>query len=112
MRRNPVAWVSLGIVLFLILTGLPKLRVAGGENFAYGVWAGDFAKGRRLSWVTRRMQNAVTVFHSGYPVLCTLILFALLTGPAQHSLSVSAFSKSSSNSWIGSAGGPPGNGVQ
>jgi NHLM bacteriocin system ABC transporter ATP-binding protein len=82
---------NLSSKVFLILTGLPKLRVAGGENFAYGVWAGDFAKGRRLSWVTRRMQNAVTVFHSGYPVLCTLILFALLTGPAQHSLSVSAF---------------------
>jgi NHLM bacteriocin system ABC transporter ATP-binding protein len=76
---------------YLILTGLPKLRVVAAENFAYAFWAGDFARSQKLSGVARRMQNLVAVFHSGFPILCTLVLFLLLTGPAEHSLTTSRF---------------------
>ncbi|MFI1855648.1 NHLP bacteriocin export ABC transporter permease/ATPase subunit [Streptomyces sp. NPDC020480] len=77
--------------LFQMLGGLSKLRVAVAEDRAYSHWALGFAQSRRLSSRARRLQNVVTVFNSGYLLLCSLLLFALVGGPASHQLSVSDF---------------------
>lgn len=78
-------------VLFQMLGGLSKLRVAVAEDRAFSHWALGFAQSRRLSSRARRLQNVVTVFNSGYLLVCTLLLFALVGGPASHQLSTSAF---------------------
>ncbi|MFI1094828.1 NHLP bacteriocin export ABC transporter permease/ATPase subunit [Streptomyces sp. NPDC020917] len=78
-------------VLFQMLGGLPKLRVAVAEDRAFSHWALGFAQSRRLSSRARRLQNVVTVFNSGYMLICTLLLFALVGGPARNELSTSAF---------------------
>ena len=33
---------------FQTLRGLPKLRVAAAESFAYAAWAGEFARSREM----------------------------------------------------------------
>jgi NHLM bacteriocin system ABC transporter ATP-binding protein len=76
---------------FQTLRGLPKLRVAAAESFAYAAWAREFAKSRELQQRVGRMRNLITVTNAVYLPLATLIMFMVLAGPARGSLSSSAF---------------------
>ncbi len=60
------------------ISGVAKIRVAGAEDHAFKVWAQEFSKQRRLSFVVGRITNAVQVFTASYPVICSLVLFAML----------------------------------
>ncbi|MET7902355.1 NHLP bacteriocin export ABC transporter permease/ATPase subunit [Streptomyces sp. NPDC005355] len=76
---------------FQTLRGLPKLRVAAAENFAYAAWARGFAHSRDLHQRTGRIKNLTQVLDAVYLPLCSLIVFMLLAGPARGSMSASAF---------------------
>ncbi|MEU1147827.1 NHLP bacteriocin export ABC transporter permease/ATPase subunit [Streptomyces sp. NPDC005863] len=76
---------------FQTLRGLPKLRVAGAESFAYAAWAGEFARSRELQQRAGRIKNLTTVLNSVYLPLCTLVMFVLLAGPARGSLTAGEF---------------------
>ncbi|MEU7649815.1 NHLP bacteriocin export ABC transporter permease/ATPase subunit [Streptomyces huasconensis] len=76
---------------FQTLRGLPKLRVAGAESFAYAAWAGEFARSRELQRRAGRVKNATTVLNSVYLPFCTLVMFVLLAGPARGSLTAGEF---------------------
>ncbi|WP_338702360.1 NHLP bacteriocin export ABC transporter permease/ATPase subunit [Streptomyces sp. Q6] len=76
---------------FQTLRGLPKLRVAGAESFAYGAWAKEFAQSRELQRRAGRIKNVTTVLNAVYLPLCSLVMFMLLAGPARGSLSAAAF---------------------
>ncbi|AXK33555.1 NHLP bacteriocin export ABC transporter permease/ATPase subunit [Streptomyces armeniacus] len=73
------------------LRGLPKLRVAGAESFAYAAWAREFARSRELERRAGRIRNATTVLNAVYLPLSSLLLFMLLAGPARDTLSPAAF---------------------
>ncbi|WP_030250942.1 NHLP bacteriocin export ABC transporter permease/ATPase subunit [Streptomyces violens] len=76
---------------FQTLRGLPKLRVAAAESFAYGAWAGEFARSRELQQKVGRIKNLTTVLNAVYLPLCTLVMFMLLAGPARGTLTAGAF---------------------
>ena len=76
---------------FQTLRGLPKLRVAAAESFAYAAWATEFARSRELQQKVGRIKNLTTVLNAVYLPLCTLIMFMLLAGPARGSMSPGAF---------------------
>jgi NHLM bacteriocin system ABC transporter ATP-binding protein len=76
---------------FQTLRGLPKLRVAAAESFAYAAWAREFARSRELEQRTGRIQNVTSVLNAIYLPLCSLIMYMLLAGPARGTLSASAF---------------------
>ncbi|MGW1254673.1 NHLP bacteriocin export ABC transporter permease/ATPase subunit [Streptomyces sp. NPDC002513] len=76
---------------FQTLRGLPKLRVAAAENYAYAAWAGEFARSRELQQKVGRIKNLTTVLGSVYLPLCSLLLFILLAGPARGALSAADF---------------------
>ncbi|WP_432009872.1 NHLP bacteriocin export ABC transporter permease/ATPase subunit [Streptomyces cucumeris] len=76
---------------FQTLRGLPKLRVAAAENFAYAAWARGFAHSRELHQRTGRIKNLTQVLDAVYLPLCALIVFMLLAGPARGSMSAGAF---------------------
>jgi NHLM bacteriocin system ABC transporter ATP-binding protein len=76
---------------FQTLRGLPKLRVAAAESFAYAAWAGEFARSRELTWRVGRIKNAITVLNAVCLPLTTLVMFMLLAGPARDTMSASAF---------------------
>ncbi|MEU6345261.1 NHLP bacteriocin export ABC transporter permease/ATPase subunit [Streptomyces sp. NPDC046977] len=76
---------------FQTLRGLPKLRVAAAESFAYAAWAREFARSRDLQQRTGRIKNLTGVLNAVYLPLCSLLLFVLLAGPARGSLSASGF---------------------
>lgn len=76
---------------FQTLRGLPKLRVAAAESFAYAAWAREFARTRDLQQRIGRIQNVITVLGAVYLPLCTLVMFMLLAGPARGAMSASEF---------------------
>ncbi|MCC2273993.1 NHLP bacteriocin export ABC transporter permease/ATPase subunit [Streptomyces sp. ET3-23] len=76
---------------FQTLRGLPKLRVAAAESFAYAAWAREFARTRVLQQRIGRIKNVVTVLNAVCLPLCTLVMFALLAGPARGSMSAGTF---------------------
>jgi NHLM bacteriocin system ABC transporter ATP-binding protein len=76
---------------FQTLRGLPKLRVAAAENYAYAAWAGQFARSRELQQQAGRVKNLNSVLGAVYLPLCTLLMFMLLAGPARGSMSAAEF---------------------
>lgn len=66
-----------GLVLQFI-SGVAKLRVAGAENHAFRVWAGQYASQRRIEFRIGRIKNAVQVFGSGFPILSSMAIFYAL----------------------------------
>lgn len=90
-RRLVVLSNKLNNQAFQTLRGLPKLRVAAAENYAYASWAGEFARSRELQQRVGRIKNLTTVLGAVYLPLCSLIMFMLLAGPARGSLSAAAF---------------------
>ncbi|MET9603430.1 NHLP bacteriocin export ABC transporter permease/ATPase subunit [Streptomyces sp. NPDC006512] len=76
---------------FQTLRGLPKLRVAAAESFAYAAWAREFARTRDLQQRIGRIQNVITVLGAVYLPLCTLVMFVLLAGPARGAMSAGEF---------------------
>ncbi|MGW7451228.1 NHLP bacteriocin export ABC transporter permease/ATPase subunit [Streptomyces sp. NPDC054787] len=73
------------------LRGLPKLRVAAAESFAYAAWAREFARTRELQQRAGRIQNVITVLNAVWLPLCTLVMFMLLAGPARGTMSAGEF---------------------
>jgi len=77
------------------LSSVGKLRVAGAEVQAFALWARDFAAMRRLSFRARTVGNVLTGFNAGFPVIASLVIFAvahpLLMPSAQEPLSTGDF---------------------
>ncbi|WRZ88801.1 NHLP bacteriocin export ABC transporter permease/ATPase subunit [Streptomyces sp. NBC_01007] len=90
-RRLVVLSNKLNNQAFQTLRGLPKLRVAAAENYAYAAWAGEFARSRELQQQVGRVKNLTTVMGAVYLPLCSLLMFMLLAGPAHGSLSAADF---------------------
>jgi NHLM bacteriocin system ABC transporter ATP-binding protein len=90
-RRLVVLGNKLNNQAFQTLRGLPKLRVAAAENYAYAAWAGEFARSRELQQKVGRIKNLTTVLGAVYLPVCTLLMFMLLAGPARGTMSAAAF---------------------
>ncbi|WP_406176695.1 NHLP bacteriocin export ABC transporter permease/ATPase subunit [Streptomyces sp. NBC_00996] len=90
-RRLVVLSNKLNNQAFQTLRGLPKLRVAAAENYAYAAWASEFARSRELQQKVGRIKNLTTVMGAVYLPLCSLLMFMLLAGPAHGSLSAADF---------------------
>ncbi|MFR0355403.1 NHLP bacteriocin export ABC transporter permease/ATPase subunit [Streptomyces sediminimaris] len=90
-RRLVVLGNKLNNQAFQTLRGLPKLRVAAAENYAYAAWASEFARSRELQQKVGRIKNLTTVMGAVYLPLCTLLMFMLLAGPARGVMSAAAF---------------------
>ncbi|GGW45987.1 NHLP family bacteriocin export ABC transporter permease/ATPase subunit [Streptomyces lucensis JCM 4490] len=90
-RRLVVLGNKLNNQAFQTLRGLPKLRVAAAENYAYAAWAREFARSRELQQRVGRIKNLSTVLGAVYLPVCTLLMFMLLAGPAKGSMSAADF---------------------
>ncbi|WP_374196141.1 NHLP bacteriocin export ABC transporter permease/ATPase subunit [Streptomyces sp. TS71-3] len=90
-RRLVVLTNKLNNRAFQTLRGLPKLRIAAAENYAYAAWAREFARSREMQQRVGRIKNITTVAGSLYLPVCSLLMFMLLAGPAKGSMSAGAF---------------------
>ena len=73
------------------LTGISKFRVAGAERRAFALWSDIFTTQRRLAFKARRVGNNLLVLNAGYPVLASLVIFAIVSSSAQSDLSTGDF---------------------
>lgn len=76
---------------YQFLSGLSTLRLAAAEGRAYAQWSRTLAENLRHGLSVRRAQAAVTVFNSGFAVIATLGIFALVGGPFHSRVSLAAF---------------------
>ncbi|MBX3128157.1 MAG: NHLP bacteriocin export ABC transporter permease/ATPase subunit [Polyangiaceae bacterium] len=78
-------------LLLQLLNGIAKLRVAAAENRAFAVWAGLFAKRRDADLGAEWVNVRLGVFHSVYPVVCSIVLYWMLAGTGEQKLSTGMF---------------------
>jgi ATP-binding cassette subfamily C protein len=76
---------------FQTLRGLPKLRVAAAENYAYAAWAGEFARSREMHRRLGGIKNLNAVLGSVALPVCSLLMFMLLAGPARGAMPAADF---------------------
>jgi NHLM bacteriocin system ABC transporter ATP-binding protein len=65
-------------LLFGLINGIAKLRVAGAEARAFSRWAERFAEQRRRTLAAQRAANLQASFNAVYGVLTSLVLFAVV----------------------------------
>jgi NHLM bacteriocin system ABC transporter ATP-binding protein len=65
-------------LIFQIITGISKLRVAGAEGYAFAYWAKKFAEQRRLAYRARLITNRLSVFNSVLPIGAALAIFSMV----------------------------------
>jgi len=70
-------------LLFGLIHGIAKLRVAGAEARAFARWAERFAEQRQRTLAAQRAANAQTAFNAVFGVLTSLAIFAVV-GRASH----------------------------
>ncbi|HEX8111795.1 MAG TPA: NHLP bacteriocin export ABC transporter permease/ATPase subunit, partial [Kofleriaceae bacterium] len=76
-----------GLVLQLV-RGITKLRVAGAEVRAYARWAELL---HRQRWLALRTRAPLQVFGAVYPIAATLLLYALILGHRDGTMTTGAF---------------------
>ncbi|MBW8879005.1 MAG: NHLP bacteriocin export ABC transporter permease/ATPase subunit [Acidobacteria bacterium] len=78
-------------LLFGLIHGISKLRVAGAESRAYARWAERFAEQRRRTLSAQRAANAQATFNAVYGVLTSLGVFAMVGFVSAESLPLGEF---------------------
>ncbi len=79
-----------GMVLQLI-NGIAKFRVSGTEGYAFARWAQQFTTQRQIAFKSRSVRNSLSVFNAAYPLLTSLVIFALIGLASRASLSTGQF---------------------
>ncbi len=61
-----------------LVSGISKLRVAGAESRSFFLWANEFSHQKKLAFKARVTLNSLSVFFAGYPILASMVIFALV----------------------------------
>lgn len=73
-------------MLLQLINGIAKIRVAAAEDRAFAQWAGKFAHHTRLSLQSRVIDNRLDVFIAFFPVVTSMVIFALVADGADGSV--------------------------
>ncbi|MFI5861071.1 NHLP bacteriocin export ABC transporter permease/ATPase subunit [Streptomyces sp. NPDC051546] len=90
-RREYTHEQAMSAMVFQMLTAMPKLRVAAAEERAFAEWTRLAARGHGLSARVRRVQNSVTTFNAGFPLLCSAVVFGVTAGPLHGEVPLATF---------------------
>lgn len=63
-------------LVFQLINGISKLRVAGAEQYAFAVWGKQYAQEQHLKMKARSIANGLDLFGSGFQIVCQLFIFA------------------------------------
>lgn len=73
------------------INGVSKFRIAGAENRAFSIWAGEFAEQKRLAYRARMVENRLTVFNAIFPVLALIVIFGVVANGDADALTTGTF---------------------
>jgi NHLM bacteriocin system ABC transporter ATP-binding protein len=90
-RREYAHDQAMSATVFQMLTAMPKLRVAAAEERAFAEWTRMTARGHALQARVRRIQNSVTTFNAGYPLVCSGVVFGVTAGPLHGQIPLASF---------------------
>jgi NHLM bacteriocin system ABC transporter ATP-binding protein len=74
-RRLSTVRGRLSGAVLQFISGISKFRVSGTEGRAFAAWARDFTVQKEYSLRARKVQNVLTVFNAGFPVVATGAIF-------------------------------------
>jgi len=74
-RENLAVRGKVGALVFQMITGIAKLRVAAAEDRLFAKWAQGFREQSELNLRSREYQNAIRVFGDLLPLGSSLLLF-------------------------------------
>ena len=77
-RQLYAAQGKLASLVFGLIHGIAKLRIAGAEQRAFALWADGFAEQRRRTIQSQRLANAQAAFNAIYTVLTSIGIFAMV----------------------------------
>jgi NHLM bacteriocin system ABC transporter ATP-binding protein len=66
-------------LVFQILNGISKIRIAGAERRAFARWAEQFKDQKRLAYKAGLINNVLTTFNTTIPVIVSVIIFTFVT---------------------------------
>lgn len=82
---------TLASLLFGMISGIGKLRVAGAEQRAFALWADRFTEVRRQSIDAQKVAIGQSAFSSVFTVVSSMSLFAMVGFASEAELSLSEF---------------------
>lgn len=86
-RRMTEIQANISGMVLQFLTGIAKLRVAGAEDRAFATWAKVFAQQKRQDLEAQTTSNGFAVFGSLWPLLGTVVIFAVVAQQGLDSIS-------------------------
>lgn len=89
-RQSVQVQGQLAGLVFQLISGVAKLRVAAAERRAFAVWTERFGHARRLSLADQRILANLLVMNGVGPTLALLVLYVIVGG-APHSIAPGAF---------------------
>lgn len=78
-------------LVFGLIHGIGKLRVAGAEVRAFARWAGRFAEQRQRTLAAQRAANVQAAFNATYGVLTSLVVFAVVGAASEAAMPIGEF---------------------
>lgn len=78
-------------LLFGLIGGLSKLRIAGAEQRAYALWAERFAEQRRVTVRAQRLANVQVTVSAAFGILSSLAVFAMVGYSSEAQMSIGEF---------------------
>ncbi|QDU94146.1 NHLP bacteriocin export ABC transporter permease/ATPase subunit [Lignipirellula cremea] len=90
-RRHYEAQGRVASIVFQLLGGISRLRVAGAETRALAYWARNYSEQIRLSFRGQWIANNLGTFNSAIPLLASLAIFAAVAALPRDQVSLSTF---------------------
>lgn len=78
LRKQYEVQGRLAGLVFQLVNGVAKFRIAGGEHLAFATWAKEYAQQERLAMRAGRWGVAAHTFFAGYTLLTSLVIFAVV----------------------------------
>ncbi|WP_396175684.1 NHLP bacteriocin export ABC transporter permease/ATPase subunit [Flavobacterium sp.] len=64
--------------LFEFLSGITKIKITGGENRVFSLWAKEFSNLKRLGFYSGTRQNYVDTFNASFPLFSNIVFFSII----------------------------------
>lgn len=82
---------AISSMLLEFLSGIAKLRVAGAEDRAFARWAARYGEQLDSQIRARGVSNLLVEFQAAYPLICSMVLFSLMSQIGFDSMSTGEF---------------------
>ncbi|GAB1420187.1 NHLP bacteriocin export ABC transporter permease/ATPase subunit [Anaerolineales bacterium] len=66
-------------LVFQLIAGIAKIRIAGVEKRVYSLWALLFQEQKQLSYRAGSIENILTVFSQVYPLIASALIFVMVS---------------------------------